>query len=272
MNENLLRCLSLHLLLLIALTYTCVELHGHNFRPIVWLWKPFHRCCVNVRRRWDIKASIFDVFATFLLLSYSKLLFVSLFLLQKAEIYNAVGVQVSGILLVDVTVHYLSEEHLPFAITAILILLFILLPPFLLIIYPCKIFNRCLNCCHKRRWHALHTFVETFHGCYRNGVTEGKDFRSMSGIYMLIRIVVVIFHYHIGGQQGWLLHVLIFLTLSILTLILQPYKKSYMNVLDGLILGPLGALTLLIMTFEFLLPSSRNETLPIIFVIACGFP
>jgi len=64
-------------LLLIALTYACVELHGHNFRPIVWLWKPFHRCCVNVRRRWDTKASIIDVFATFLLLAYSKLLFVS---------------------------------------------------------------------------------------------------------------------------------------------------------------------------------------------------
>ena len=29
---------------------------------------------------------------------------------------------------------------------------------------------------------------------------------------------------------------------------------------------------LLIVTFEFLLPSSRNETLPIIFVIACSFP
>ena len=29
-------------LLLIALTYACVELHGHNLKPIVWLWKPFH--------------------------------------------------------------------------------------------------------------------------------------------------------------------------------------------------------------------------------------
>ena len=46
-----------YLLLLTAITYTCVELHGHNFRPIVWLWKPFHRCCVDVRRRWDTKAS-----------------------------------------------------------------------------------------------------------------------------------------------------------------------------------------------------------------------
>ena len=83
------------------------------------------------------KASIIDVFATFLLLAYSKLLFVSLYLLDGIYIYNADGEHVSGypyVLKVDATVYYLSKEHLPFAITAILILL--LLPPFLLIFYP----------------------------------------------------------------------------------------------------------------------------------------
>ena len=83
-------------LLLIVLTYACIELHGHNFRPIVWLWKPFHRCCVNVRRRWDTKASIIDVFATFLLLAYCKLLFVSLYLLGGIHIYNADNEHVSS--------------------------------------------------------------------------------------------------------------------------------------------------------------------------------
>ena len=61
------------------------------------------------------------------------------------------------------------------------------------------------------------------------------------------------------------------LSLSILILIVQPYKKSYMNVFDGLLLALLGLLTLLVVTFEFLLPSA-NETLPLIIVIACGFP
>ena len=57
-----------------------------------------------------------------------------------------------------------------------------------------------------------------------------------------------------------------------LILIVQPYEKRYMNVLDALLLALLGFLTLLIVTFEFLLPSSRDETLPIIFMIACGLP
>jgi len=261
-------------LLLIALTYACIELHGHNFRPIVWLWKPFHRCCVNVRRRWDIRASIIDVFATFLLLAYCKLMFVSLYLLGGANIYHADGEHVSStsyVLLVDATVHYFSKEHLPFAITAILILFFLFLPPFLLIFYHCKIFNRCLNCCHKRRCHALHTFVEAFHGCYKNGLSGGWDFRSMSGLYMLFRVLVVLVDYHVVNQVGWLLRTLVCLSLSTFILIVQPYRRRYMNVMDGLLLVAMGFLTLLIVTFLYILPSS-NETLHLIFVIACGFP
>ena len=52
---------------------------------------------------------------------------------------------------------------------------------------------------------------------------------------------------------------------------MQPYKKSYMNVLDGLLLALFEFLILLVITFHFLLPSS-NETLPLIIMIACGFP
>ena len=33
---------------LIFLTWVCVEAHGHNFRPLVWLWRPFHRCFVQL--------------------------------------------------------------------------------------------------------------------------------------------------------------------------------------------------------------------------------
>jgi len=261
-------------LLLIALTYICVELHGRNFRPIVWLWKPFHRCCVNVTRRWDTKASLIDVFATFLVLSYSKLLFVSLYLLNDAVIYNADDEHVSGIsyvLKVDATVHYLSGEHLPFAITAILILVLVLLLPLLLIFYPCKIFNRRLNCC-QRRWHALHTFVEVFHECYKDGVTGGWDFRSMSGIYFLFRFVLMMINYHIPHAIGWLLRALMFLSLSTLILIVQPYKKSYMNVLDGLLLALMGFLTLLLVTFLYILPSRGNEALPLVLVLTSSIP
>ena len=37
---------------LICLTWVCVELHGRNFRPLVCLWRPFHRCFVKLQRAW----------------------------------------------------------------------------------------------------------------------------------------------------------------------------------------------------------------------------
>ena len=58
---------ALYPFLLILLTWFCVELHGRNFRPIVWLWRPFHRCFVQLRRGWNTKSDLIDV----LLLSFS---------------------------------------------------------------------------------------------------------------------------------------------------------------------------------------------------------
>ena len=88
---------------------------------------------------------------------------------------------------------------------------------------------------------------------------------------MLLRYVFLLMNYQVLPQIGWLLRALMFLSLSILILAVQPYKKSYMNLLDGLLLALSGVLTLLLITFHCLLPSA-NETLLPIFVIACGLP
>jgi len=87
----------------------------------------------------------------------------------------------------------------------------------------------------------------------------------MSGVYLLFCLVLI---YHVVHQTGWLLHTLLILSLSVLILAVQPYKKSYM---DGLLLALLGFLTLLIVTFLYIQPSA-SESLSLIFVIACGLP
>ena len=60
--------------ILILLTYMLIELHARNVYVIVQLWKPFNKCVAKRRRSYDPKASIFNAFATFLLLSYSTVL------------------------------------------------------------------------------------------------------------------------------------------------------------------------------------------------------
>ena len=75
--------------LLIFLTWHCIKLHGPNFRPLVWLWRPFHTCFVLLRRGWDKESDITDVFTTFLFLSYiyGKIM-CQTFLLNYDEILN----------------------------------------------------------------------------------------------------------------------------------------------------------------------------------------
>ena len=86
---------------------------------------------------------------------------------------------------------------------------------------------------------------------------------------MLLRFAI--FLVGVVHSLCWILRALLFLSTSLFILIVQPYKKHYMDVLDALLLALLGFLILLVVTLKFVLPSA-NETLPLIFVVACGVP
>ena len=120
-------------LILILITYICIKLHDHNFRPVVLLWKPFHRCFVYFRRSWDTEASVISAFSTFLLLSFSKILFVTYTLLYGITAMtvdkNGSAISTSFVMYYDPTVQWYSEDHLPFAGVSFCVgLLFIVFP------------------------------------------------------------------------------------------------------------------------------------------------
>ena len=132
-------------MVLIFLTWACVELHGHNFRPLVLLWRPFHRYFVLLRRGWNTKNDICDVFSTFFLLSYTKILHMTLLLMSSKLDYifdKSGNYTVESKSLVDRSIPYLDAGHLIFAIpSAILCFIFNILLPFLLILYPIRAFR-----------------------------------------------------------------------------------------------------------------------------------
>ena len=156
-------------LLLIVVTYALIKLYDRNVRVVVWIWRPFHRCLAPFRKslRWNPKASIVSTFATFLILVYDKLIFISGELLLGTKVIDIRG-NLSYYLILAPTVPYFGKEHLPFAILAIAVLsTFIALPPLLLLVYPTKTFQKLLGCM-KIRWPALHIFADVFQGCYKN--------------------------------------------------------------------------------------------------------
>ena len=80
--------IAIYPLFLVLITYVVIELHARGCRVLVWLWRPFHRCCVRFSRAMDIQSSIIKAFATFLLLSYVKLLNTILDILLPIQLYH----------------------------------------------------------------------------------------------------------------------------------------------------------------------------------------
>ena len=180
--------------LLICLTWICVELHGRNFRPLVWLWRPFHGYFVQLRRGWDTKSDIIDVFITFFLLSYGKIVHQTLLLISYDIItnINELGQYfISHQCVVDQSISYGSTYHLLFAIPSLFIfLIFTILLPLLLILYSIRAFQSCLSRRHLNSI-AINIFIEKIHGCYRNGLDGGQDMRSFSGLYFFLPYLIV---------------------------------------------------------------------------------
>ena len=228
-----------HPLFLIAVTYTLVELHDHNCKIVVLLWKPFLRCFARFRRQWDIRTSLIEAFATFLLLSYVKFLSVSLRFLLPVYVYNVHGESMEPYLYYDGTIEYLRKQHLPYAILAIVVLIiFNILPLLLLCLYPCHCFQRILNIC-RLRCQALHTFMDAFQGCYKNGTNGTRDCRHFSAVYLFVRIIfLVIAAVSLGYSvvTFYFLTGVLFSLLAILIAITQPYKSSIYNNIDTVLI------------------------------------
>ena len=233
-------------ILLISLTWICVELHGRNFRPLVWLWRPFHRCFVRLRRGWDTKSDMIDAFTTFFFLIYSKILCQTLLLISGKSIRN---IEPSGrsfltyVSTVDHSVDYGGMYHLAFAIPGVLIsLLFNITPPLLLILYPIRAFRSCLSKCHLN-FIIIHTFLDKVYGCYRNGLDGGRDMRGFSGLYFLLGIIAYFIVALSRTMSSYLfishwfaIGTVYFITTLAIT-IAKPYRKAYMNYLDTLLLS-----------------------------------
>ena len=249
----------LYPLLLIGFLFVCVELHARDFRLLVWLWKYIGSCLVKWRRNWNIRNSIIDTFATFLLLTYTKFCFLSFFLLAPMNTYNSTGDYVGPTrLYFDPSIIYGSHDHIPFMILAIFILVFgVILPPIFLLLYPLMIFQRMLACC-RMRGNAVRTYVEAFHGCYKDGTNGTSDCRYFAAVYFGLRIVafgLMVLSYD-RHMQRFIQMVLVYLIVMLFSLV-RPYKNPWYNRLDVFILSVLG----IVATFGFYNSVVSNNSL-----------
>ncbi len=223
-------------LLLTAIMYICIQQHARGCRILVCLWRPFAYCFAPLVRRfnWNPATSIVPVFASFLLLSSTKILFVSFSLLHKGEFYNltrfGVLVRHTNVLYYDPNLAFFGQKHLPYALLAIFVsTTFVLLPSLLLCLYPTRVFQKCLNCCGIR-WFAIHAFADAFNGCYKDGTKGTRDYRCFAGLYLILRIVCIMI---VNMLTSNAFHKILSIATLFIFVLASPYKNRLFNVIDG---------------------------------------
>ena len=216
-------------LFLIFLTYIAVTLHD-RYPLVVKIWRPVYRVFMCIRQEWDIRGSLVQAFATFLVLSYVKILYVSFDLLTPVYLKTVDGGTLNQTYLFNAgDLVYFGSEHLPFGILAVFMLtVFNILPMVLLFLYPCGWFRKCLSFCGASN-HVLHTFMEAFQGCYRH---QPRDCRHFAALYLLLRILnnlsSVVFIRRPSLAVSCLLFILVILSL----VLISPYRRGAHNKID----------------------------------------
>ena len=271
-------------LFLIIIVYVSVSLYNRNFKPFVFVWNLIRRmvtslCSQRCLRRADPYINIANTFAAFLNLIYTKILFISLNLLIPNKVYEVRGDQVieKWTLYYDPTVEYFQHEHIPYAITAMLILsVFVILPIILFVLYPFKPFVLFLKFILRSKWHSLNYFMDIFQGWFKNGV-EGTslDYRFVSAIFPILKVavsvwVLVFTGILYRGSHVWLLPSMVFQVTGLFFAVFWPYKRAIMNHFDAVLIWLLGVSFLMLVGMEdiYIVIAEVITLLPTIFMTA----
>ena len=233
---------ALYPLLLIVVMYALVCLYDRNFKPFVLVWRPFGTIILCFRKQFNVRQSLIHAFASFFLLSYYGFSSTSYFFFHHTYLYDMNSSRLS-------TIFYWESVHsTTYGIPYIFVTL-IILPTVLLLVYPTRTFQKCLNCCGLRCL-PLHIFMDAFQGCYKNGTDGTRDYRYFAGLYLVLRFLLVsgVLHINLSGNENAILCLTIF---SFSFALCRPYKNNCFNVVDCLFHAIL-AFFLFLSSFEFL--------------------
>ena len=211
-------------LLLLVVTYFLIGLH---VKLVVILWEPFGRLFGLFRKQWEIRTSLIDAFPPFFLLSSMKFLSVSFDLLVPMRVFqlnSTGGHDYTFRLYYDPTVPYLGHSY---AITAILVVvLFVLTPGILLLLYPLRLFQRFLNL-FPIRWHILHTFVDSYQGCYKDGTEPGtRDCRGFASLFFLLRLFLMCIYAFSRDSTFFAVSTIAIILVALLFILAEPFKRN----------------------------------------------
>ena len=253
----------LYPLLLILLTYIAVVVHD-RYKMAAVLCRPVHKLLRCFRVEFNIRSSLVQTFASFLILSYVKILNVSFDLLFPVNLKTIDGKTMNQTYLYnDGEVLYFGKEHTPFGILAVIMLtLFNIVPLLLLLTYPCRCFQMCLNRCRITS-PLLFTFMDAFQGCYKH---HPWDCRYFAGIYLLFRALPLLTFALTRDYIYIPIMAFFFLSLTGALIVCEPYKRDVYNKTDKTIFLAFSSFCILTALNAYLRPSEPQIPIHKIYV------
>ena len=224
--------IGLYPLVLLVVLYSFVTLRDRGCRVIVTIWKPFHFLLSHFQSKLNLKTSLIDTFATFLLFSYMKIGFAAFYILAPTPVWSPDGSYRLAVYFNPSTT-YFGSSHIGYAvITLLLAIVVLIIPIILLFLYPCRCFHKCLNHFHLRLL-PLHTFVDAFQGCYKDGTNGTRDCRYFAGLQLVLRLLFPFIFLIAREITLTLFSFAVVLGLYIILFVtVQPYKVTVYNKAD----------------------------------------
>lgn len=213
--------------------------------PIFRVMQSGHNCIARIQHSLGkSSSSIRNGLASFLLLAYSKLLFVSFYLLAYANLRQRNG-SVKQRVFLDATRVPFDDEHQKYAVPAMLvIILFSVLPALLLLCYtPILKLTARMKCCYRQQlrdtlhesldidkdqqltacgkfMQSLIMFLRTFNECFQ------EKFAFFAGVLFLYRIIIwAIFANTPVLADQYLCQIIVTCLLLALHVICKPYQR-----------------------------------------------
>ena len=254
--------IGLYPLVLLVVLYSFVTLRDCGCWVIVKIWKPFHFLLSRFQSKLNVKTSLIDTFATFLLLAYMKIGFAAFYVLTPTLIWSPDGSHTLAVY-IDPSMTYFGSSHIGYAVfTLLLVFVVLIIPIILLFLYPLRCFHKCLNHFHLRLL-PLHAFVDAFQGHYKDGTKGTRDCRYFAGLQLLLRLLFPFIFLITREAMLSLFSYSIVLGLYItLFVLVQPYKVTVYNkrnlpLLMSLLFTVFTACALCIITSPLLMGKSR---------------
>ena len=223
---------NVYTIVLVIITCILMELHARNYRIIHILCKPFNLILNKINITAVTGDAVVHDFATFILLTNFNVYLIAYNAANTINVYRDDSSVYKTVLYIDPTIESYSPKHIVYillvAATGIIVTL---IPSLLLCIYPTRIYRYLSQFISARKRLVITAFAEALHKCFKDGLSDTRDYRAFAGLLMLfpipystIRYIFIIIGY--SKSSSSLLTIMMY---PIITSYIKPCKSSISN-------------------------------------------